>query len=432
MKRSFEKAFLLVTTLACYSGLAAAQVATFDTSVTGKLLDEVKGVISSRPQPPKPGHPGQPGNNHGNNNGHNNPGNNNGHINPGGNNGHNNPGGNNGHNNPGNNNGHNNPGNHNGPGNNNNPWDNNHGNNNGHNNPGNNNGHNNPWDNNHNGPGNHPGPYNPNPYGPGSHPGPWTPNPGHGSHNNPWDHHNGHTTPWNPTPWTPPTPYPNQWEMRNVSFQSGMFTFSSDAQASFNSAITVLSRAGYRMLDTRILGNYYTLSFMAPARAAIERFESGQYTFASEARAGLDAAVRALAADSKLVIEARLNGNSFVISYVEDNAHGYQMRDVVFASGMFTFSSEAAASLQQALTALRIADIMVMESRLTYNSYTLRLKSFLPVRVQSYAGGQYSFSSDAQAGLNQAVSSMQAAGMVVLEARRSNNTFVISYLERTY
>jgi len=41
------------------------------------------------------------------------------------------------------------------------------------------------------------------------------------------------------------------------------------------------------------------------------------FTYSSDARAGLDTAAQTLVRHGKLVLEARLNGNSFSVSYLE-------------------------------------------------------------------------------------------------------------------
>ena len=141
-------------------------------------------------------------------------------------------------------------------------------------------------------PGNHPGGHS------GNHPG------GPGGHNGP--------------PYYPPVSQPQPGSsMQTMNFQSGLFQDPYVAEDSMNRAIDRLSSVGYSVIENRLNGTQYTLVFNAPAFTRIQRYTSGQYNDNYSAGEGLNQAVSAIEQGGKIIVETRLNGNMFYLSYMD-------------------------------------------------------------------------------------------------------------------
>ncbi|MDO8804687.1 MAG: hypothetical protein Q7R35_09645 [Elusimicrobiota bacterium] len=113
----------------------------------------------------------------------------------------------------------------------------------------------------------------------------------------------------------PPAPYPNPG-YRQFSFDSGDFTFASDARKSMNNAIAELQRAGYPILEKRDNVNSYTLVFLATNYAGIKQYKSGQFTFLSDTEKAANEAVTTLRSRGMIVLEKKIDWTSFTVSYL--------------------------------------------------------------------------------------------------------------------
>ncbi|MCX5786417.1 MAG: hypothetical protein NTX59_12085 [Elusimicrobia bacterium] len=107
------------------------------------------------------------------------------------------------------------------------------------------------------------------------------------------------------------------WNTQKLTFQSGQFSFNNEAKDAMDEAVRQLTAAGYPILESRLNWTMYTIAFTAPARARIQSYTSGQYSFNNEAKAGMDQAVNSMKQSGKIVLEARLNWTAFTISYLE-------------------------------------------------------------------------------------------------------------------
>ncbi|MEK7721361.1 MAG: hypothetical protein AAB359_03120 [Elusimicrobiota bacterium] len=109
-------------------------------------------------------------------------------------------------------------------------------------------------------------------------------------------------------------PYAGQ--IKNFRFNSGGFTFRSEADKSMNNAVAALQVAGYPVLEKHRGINAYTLVFLAPGDARIEQYKSGTYPFSNDAKKAADEVVASLESQGMVVLEKRVDRTSFTISYL--------------------------------------------------------------------------------------------------------------------
>lgn len=246
--------------------------------------------------------------------------------------------------------------------------------------------------------------------------------------------------PWNPgyppayppqyPPQYPPY-YPPQAQMQQFRFESSNFVFASDAKRSMENAAGALSRAGYAVLEKRNNFTAYTLVFLAPSGLKVEKYNSGNFVFASDAKKAADDCVRAMEGQGKVVLEVNVSGTSFVVSYLSNGYSGY-MQTQTYESGSFVFASDARRSMDEAAAALQGAGAIILEKRLTGTSYTLVYQTPYRMETQNYASGSFVFSSDAQRSLDEAAAALQRVrGLVILEKRLSGTSYTIVFLSRS-
>ncbi len=232
-----------------------------------------------------------------------------------------------------------------------------------------------------------------------------------------------------------PYPYqPGPWATQTYTFQSGEFSFNNEAKDAMDEAVRQLAAAGCAVMESRLNWAQYTLVFTAPARTSIEKYTSGQYGFNNEAKAEMQRTIAALKQSGKIILEARLDWTVFTISYLERTGGGYEesWNTQTFQSGQFSFNDEAKSAMDEAVGQLNAAGYPILESRLNWAQYTLTFTAPARVQLQRYTSGQYGFSGEAKAGMEQAVRAMKQSGKIVLEARLNRAAFTISYLERAY
>jgi hypothetical protein len=63
-------------------------------------------------------------------------------------------------------------------------------------------------------------------------------------------------------------------------------------------------------------GSSYSLSFEGPARSSIRRVDSRHFTFSSDAREEMRREIRRLESRGNVILEARLNGTAYAITYL--------------------------------------------------------------------------------------------------------------------
>lgn len=107
---------------------------------------------------------------------------------------------------------------------------------------------------------------------------------------------------------------------------------------------------------------------------------------------------------------------------------GYQQGVITFQSGEFRFASEAEKSMDYAVAALKNRGFNVLESNRDWAKYKIVFMAPAFTQVQRYASQTYTFHSDAEKGLKQAVQSFEATGAVILEQNLQWDYFVIQYL----
>lgn len=237
--------------------------------------------------------------------------------------------------------------------------------------------------------------------------------------------------PWNPgyppQPWNPPA-----YQTEQFRFESGSFTFGSEADASRELAVRALRRAGYAVLEERDNFTRYTLVFMAPAYLKIEKFESGNFTFSSEAKAAADDCVRAMEKQGNVVLERNVSGTRFTVSYL-GRGHGSYMETQTYESGNFTFSSDAERAMDEAAAALsRLHGTAVLEKRRNGTRFTLVFFSRTRIETQKYESGNFTFSNDAKRAADEAAAAFASQGLVVLEKNVSGTRFTITYFRPGY
>lgn len=292
-----------------------------------------------------------------------------------------------------------------------------------------------------------------NPYQPGWHPQPqpgypgnpapqpgnpgWHPQPGYPTHPayppQPWQP----GQPQNPGYWTPTHPVyppvnppynPPPVQLQQQRFESGSFVFSGDARRSMENAAEALQRARYTVLEKRLGYNSYTLVFLAPSHLRVEKYASGAFTFASDAQRAADDCVSAMESQGKIVLERNVNGNRFTVSYLGYGNGGY-MQTQTYASGVFTFSSDAQRSMNEAVAALQDLGAVLLEKRLAGNSYTLVFQAPYRLEFQTYASGNFVFSSDAQRALADTAAALQGPrGFTVVEKRMTGNSYNVVFI----
>lgn len=251
---------------------------------------------------------------------------------------------------------------------------------------------------------------------------PWTP--GHYDNHDVWHH-----TPWHHHPAPQHPSHPGAYQ-KTLRFESGYFAFTSDARESMRDAVRDLRGAGVLVMEDRLEGGRYVIAFSAPSGARIERYSSGNYAFISDAREGLAQAVRELKADGKIVLESRLDGSAFVVSYLEGIHYDadWNVRRFDFFSGAFPFTSDARGSMQEAVRQLRETGCLVFESRLTGSSYSLSFEGPARSSIRSTESRHLAFSSDAREEMRRELRRLESRGNVILEARLNGTAYTISYL----
>lgn len=229
---------------------------------------------------------------------------------------------------------------------------------------------------------------------------------------------------------------PDPWATQTFTFQSGEFSFNNEAKDAMDEAVRELSAAGCTVVESRLNWAQYSLVFTAPVRARVEKYDSGQYSFNNEAKAGMRQTIAALKQSGKIILEARLDWNAFTISYLDQTGGGHEegwnTRELTFQSGQFSFNDEAKSAMGEAVSQLTAAGYPILESRLNWAQYSLTFTAPARAQIQRYTSGQYGFSGEAKAGMEQAVNTMKQRGEIILEARLHRAGFTISYLERTY
>jgi hypothetical protein len=260
-------------------------------------------------------------------------------------------------------------------------------------------------------------------------PQPW--NPGH-QQPQPWEP--GYQQPWNPgqpgQPGYPPY-YPPQVQMQQFRFESSNFVFSSDARSSMENAAAALARAGYTVLEKRNNYTAYTLVFLAPSYLKVEKYTSGTFVFSSDAKKAAEECVKAMEGQGKVVLETNVTGTSFVVSYL-NSGQGWQFKTQTYQSGNFVFSSDARASMDEAAAALQSVGAVILEKRLTGTSYTIVFQGFYTLDPQGYDSGNFVFSSDAKRSMDEAAAALQRVrGLVILEKRLTGTSYHIQFLSHT-
>ena len=228
-----------------------------------------------------------------------------------------------------------------------------------------------------------------------------------------------------------PPVYPPQAQMQQFRFESSNFVFVSDAKRSMENAAEAISRAGYTVLEKRSNFNSYTLVFIAPSFLKVEKYNSGTFVFASEAKRAAEECVAAMQGQGKVVLEANVTGTSFVVSYLSAGHTGY-MQTQTYESGSFVFASDARRSMDEAAAALQGAGAIMLEKRLAGTSYTLVYQTPYLMETQNYASGSFVFSSDAKRSLDEAAAALQRVrGLVILEKRLTGTTYNIVFLSQS-
>jgi len=216
--------------------------------------------------------------------------------------------------------------------------------------------------------------------------------------------------------------------MQQLRFESSSFVFASDAKRSMENAAEALDRAGYAVLEKRNNFTVYTLVFLAPSHLKVEKYNSGTFVFASEAKRAADECVAAMEGQGKVVLEANVSGTSFVVSYLSSGYSGY-MQTQTYESGAFVFSSDARRSMDEAAAALQGAGAIILEKRLTGTSYTIVYQAPYRMETQNYASGSFVFSSDAKRSMEEAAAALQRVrGLVILEKRLTGTTYNVVFL----
>ena len=236
--------------------------------------------------------------------------------------------------------------------------------------------------------------------------------------------------PVNPHPGYPPY-YPPAPQMQQFRFESGSFVFASDAKQSMENAAAALQRAGYALLEKRSNYTTYTLVFLAPSHLKVEKYVSGNFVFASDAKKAADDCVRAMESQGKVVLEKNVSGTSFVVSYLGYGNGGY-MQNQTYESGRFVFGSDASKSLNEALAALQGVNAVILEKRLSGNAYTIVFQAPFRVEFQKYVSGNYTFASEAQRAAAETASALASQGLKILEKNVAGTQFTITYFRPGY
>ncbi len=236
--------------------------------------------------------------------------------------------------------------------------------------------------------------------------------------------------PWNPgyppQPWTPPVQ-----QTRQFSFESGSFTFGSEADDSRETAVRALRRAGYAVLEERDNFTSYSLVFLAPAYLKIDRYESGDFTFSSEAKKAADDCVRAMERQGNVVLERNVSGTRFTVSYL-GRGHGSYTETQTYESGSFTFSSDAERAMDDAAEAIKRLGGTVLEKRRNGTRFTITYQAPYRLETQTYESGSFTFGSEAERAMDDAAAALSRLnGVAVLEKRRDGTRFTLVFFSRT-
>lgn len=102
---------------------------------------------------------------------------------------------------------------------------------------------------------------------------------------------------------------------------------------------------------------------------------------------------------------------------------------VDFQSGRFDWSNDARRSFDEAVEALRRANVFILEKRLDYSSYRLVFETRRYARVERYDSMIYTWSGDAQRAADEMARSYAYRGYIVLEKNVRRTSFTISYFD---
>lgn len=226
-------------------------------------------------------------------------------------------------------------------------------------------------------------------------------------------------------------PYPPQAQMQQFRFESGAFTFVSDARQSMENAAAALQRAGYMVLEKRNNFTAYTLVFLAPSYLKVEKFTSGTFVFVSDAKKAADECVTAMERQGNVVLEKNVSGTAFTVSYLS-TGQNWQYKTQTYQSGSFVFVSDARASMEEAAAALQQTGAVILEKRLSGTAYTIVFQSFYPPEPQGYSSGSFVFVSDARQSMAEAAAALRKVrGLVILEKRLEGASYHIKFLSHS-
>ncbi|MBI4655127.1 MAG: hypothetical protein HY746_00115 [Elusimicrobia bacterium] len=107
----------------------------------------------------------------------------------------------------------------------------------------------------------------------------------------------------------------------------------------------------------------------------------------------------------------------------------YQHEQIIFQSGEFRFASGAEESMDYAVTSLKNRGFIVLEANRNWDKYKIAFMADSSAQIQRYDSQTYTFSSDAEKALKQAVQAFEASGVVILEQNLQWDKFTIQYLK---
>ena len=226
----------------------------------------------------------------------------------------------------------------------------------------------------------------------------------------------------------PPAPYPDPG-YRQLTFNSGQFTFADEARKSMDNAVAALQKAGYIVSEKYGNFNSYTLVFQAPGYARIEQYKGGGYTFPSDAQKAANEYASSFTSQGAIVLEVNVNQTSFTLSYLLTGPYPNPgCRQLTFNSGQFAFANDARKSMDNAVAALQKAGYIINEKHDNFNSYTLSFLALGYAKIDQYKSSKFASPSDAQKAANEYADSFTSQGAVVLEVNVNWTSFTISYL----
>lgn len=159
-----------------------------------------------------------------------------------------------------------------------------------------------------------------------------------------------------------------QGQSQNQTYQSGSFVFSSEARESMEAAAEALKRLGAVIIEKRQAGTSYTIVFQAYQRLEFQTYQSGAYVFSSDAKEGLELAAAALErAGGTAVVERRQNGTRFTVVFVSRE----KIRTQKYESGAYTFSSEAKQAAEETAAAFASQGFIVLEKNVQGTRFTV-------------------------------------------------------------